>query len=114
MRSAKLLTLGLMLALAAAGCAPAGADDTGVATAQSAGTTPKASPSAPAKPDQDLALKHAQCMRKQGLTWWPDPQPGGRTTIKTPKGFNPETMEKAQEACKQFAPDGGAPPAPDP
>ncbi|MFF5084374.1 hypothetical protein ACFY36_45635 [Actinoplanes sp. NPDC000266] len=114
MRRAKLLTVGLILVLAPAACGRAAAGDgTGVATAQSGPATPTASPSAPAEPDEDTALKHAQCMREQGLTWWPDPKPGGRTTIKTPKGFDPEKMEKAEEACKEFAPNGGERPQPD-
>ncbi|MEV4345702.1 hypothetical protein AB0J83_14625 [Actinoplanes sp. NPDC049596] len=115
MRTAKLLAVSLMLALVAAGCARADADDgTGVATAQSGAATPGASPSAPATPDADMALKFAQCMRKEGITWWPDPNPGGRTTIKTPKGFDPKKLEQAQEACKEFAPNGGERPTPDP
>ncbi|XVV14070.1 hypothetical protein ACQP2X_06850 [Actinoplanes sp. CA-131856] len=110
----KLLTAGLMLALAAAACAGAGADDgLGVATAQSGPATPTASASAPAAPDEDTALKHAQCMREEGITWWPDPKPGGRTTIKTPKGFDPKKLEKAMEACNKFAPNGGERPQPD-
>ncbi|SNY30920.1 hypothetical protein [Paractinoplanes atraurantiacus] len=105
MRGAKLITAGFLMALAA--CAPAAGESPGVATAQSGGPAAQASSSAPAVPDEDMALKHAQCMRKEGVTWWPDPKPGGRTTIKTPKGFDPDKLEKAMEACKAFAPNGG-------
>ncbi|XVU26838.1 hypothetical protein ACQPZJ_07230 [Actinoplanes sp. CA-054009] len=115
MRKAKLLTvgLGLMLALASAACARADAGDGGgVATARSGGATPAPSASAPDVPDEEAALKHAQCMRQEGITWWPDPQPGGRTTIKTPKGFDPDKLDKAMEACKKFAPNGGMAPKP--
>jgi hypothetical protein len=96
------------LTLAAAGCAKPADDTGGVATAQTG--KPTASASASATVDPDAPLKFAQCMRSHGMTWFPDPQPGGRMNIKTPKGMDPKKMDAAQEACKQFAPDGGAPP----
>ncbi|GAA0491647.1 hypothetical protein Ade02nite_22310 [Paractinoplanes deccanensis] len=114
MRTARATALCLMLALATAGCGQAADGGPQVASAQSGGATPTASAGAPDKPDEEAALKFAQCMRKEGITWWPDPQPGGRSTIKTPKGFDPKKLEKAQEACKEFAPNGGERPAPDP
>jgi hypothetical protein len=114
MRTVRVLTLGLMLALAPAGCGRGGGDDgLGVATAQS-GPATSAAPSATATPDKDAPLKFAQCMRKNGMTWFPDPEPGGRMTIRTPKGMDPKKFEAAQEACKEFAPNGGEPMKADP
>jgi hypothetical protein len=45
-------------------------------------------------------------MREHGMTWFPDPA-GGRMAINIPKGTDPKKMEAAQEACKQYQPDGG-------
>jgi hypothetical protein len=101
------LALGLMLTLASAACAHATDDGGGVATARSATPTPGSSSSAPAATEEDAALKYAQCMREHGMTWFPDPQPGGRMTIRTPKGLDPKKMDAAQKACVTFAPNGG-------
>jgi hypothetical protein len=104
MRTRTIIVVGLLLSLAAAGCAqtPAGGD--GIA---SAGGTPTASAGAPAAGDEDAPLKFSQCMREQGMTWFPDPQPGGRLQIKVPKGTDKAKMDAAMAACKEFAPDGG-------
>lgn len=114
MRTGRIAALGLLLTLAAAGCA--GDDDNGtkVASARTGATaTASTAPSAAAAADEDAALKFAQCMRANGMTWFPDPQPGGRMMIKTPKGLDPAKFEAAQQACKQYAPNGGERPAPD-
>jgi hypothetical protein len=104
MRTAKVLTLGLLLTLAAAGCAKTGDDGTSVATAQSGPVTASAGPSATASHDPDAPLKFSKCMRENGMTWFPDPDPGGRLRITTPKGLDPAKMEAAQLACRQYAP----------
>lgn len=113
MRTRKLLVLALMPALASAGCARGGDDDSGVATARSATPTVTSSSSA-ADVDRDAPLRYAQCMREHGMTWFPDPQPGGRLTIRTPKGMDPKKMAAAEKACRQYAPNGGAGPKADP
>ena len=100
MRTGKVVVVALLLALAS-GC---GADpaDPGVATARS-GSTPAPSASATAR-DEDAPLKYAQCMRAHGMTWFPDPNPNGRQTIRTPKGMDPKKFEAATQACQEFAP----------
>ena len=106
MRSA-ILTLGLLLTLAAAGCAGTGDDGAGVATAQSGPVTASAGPSAAASDDPDAPLKFSKCMRENGMTWFPDPQPDGGLRVMTPEDVDPAEMEAAQEACKQYLPKGG-------
>jgi len=118
MRTRTVLALGLMLALAPAGCA-GNADDDGdlVATARSGAPTTAGSTgsSTDPDPDSDAPLKYAQCMRGHGMTWFPDPQPGGGPVrITTPKGLDPKKMEAAQNACRRYAPNGGDKPKIDP
>lgn len=100
-------TLAVLLALVPAACARGSKNDPQVASARNATAT--ASPSASASEDPDAPLKFAQCMREHGMTWFPDPSSGGGTTVNIPKGTDPAKMEAAQEACKKYMPDGGAP-----
>ncbi len=102
MRTRKIIRVGLLLCLAAAGCgkAPAGG---GVA---SAGGTPTASAAAPAARDEDAPLKYSRCMREQGMTWFPDPQ-DGHLQIKVPEGTDQAKFDAAMAACEEFSPDGG-------
>ena len=114
MRTRRLLALALVLALAPAGCAR-GPDDDGANVATARSGAPRPSSSGPTgEPDRDAPVKFAQCMREHGMTWFPDPQPDGRMTIKTPKGLDPKKMDAAQQACRQFAPNGGPGSRPDP
>lgn len=101
-----LATLALMLAVTAA-CARNGTNDPQVASAQTGG--PKASASASPAPsdDPDAPLKFSRCMREHGLPWFPDPS-GGKLSVVVPKGFDNKKMDAAQEACKQFMPNGGS------
>jgi hypothetical protein len=103
MRTTRMLAVGLLLTAAAAGCgkAPDGAQ------VASAGGAPAASAGAAAGRDDDAPLKFAQCMREQGMTWFPDPQPGGRLQIKIPKGTDKAKVDAAMAACKEWAPNGG-------
>lgn len=103
---ARTAMLVLSLALTPAACAHGNAGDPQVASAQN--RTASASPSPSASRDPDAPLKFSQCMREHGITWFPDPV-DGRMTVKMPKGTDPKKMEAAQEACKQWAPDGGEP-----
>jgi len=105
MRTRTVLTLGLLLTLAAGGCAGTADDGNRVA---SAGGTPTASSSAQAQRDEDAPLKFSQCMREQGLPWFPDPEPdGGGLRLAIPKGADKQKVDKAMEACKEYAPNGG-------
>jgi hypothetical protein len=112
MRTGKVVVVAALLALAS-GCGGSPADGNQVATARS-GTPTTGASSAPAESDEDAPLKFAQCMREHGMTWFPDPDPNGRTAIRTPKDMDPKKFEAAQEACRQFAPDGGDAGVPDP
>lgn len=99
----RILALGLLLTAAAAGCGPAPAGE----EVASAGGAPTASASAAAAGGEDAPLKFSQCMREQGLTWFPDPKPGGGLQIKVPKGTDKAKMDAAMAACKKWAPNGG-------
>jgi hypothetical protein len=103
MRTTRLLALGLLLTLAATGCGKTPAGD----RIASAGGTPAASASEAAAGDEGTPLKFAQCMREQGLSWFPDPEPDGGLRIKVPAGTDPATMDAAQEACRKWSPEGG-------
>lgn len=112
MRTKTVLVLGVLLAATVTGCAKS-AESPSVATA--AGGDPKstATPTASASVDPDAPLKHAKCMRENGMTWFPDPQ-GGRMSIRVPDNVKPEDFDEALEACRQWAPNGGAKPEIDP
>jgi hypothetical protein len=109
MRTTRILALGLLLTVAA-GCAGTSG---GAQVASAGGATPTASTSAAATKDEDAPLKFAQCMREQGITWFPDPKEG-RLEIKIPKGQDKEKIDAAMEACKKYAPNGGEPEKMDP
>ncbi|MFG1862972.1 hypothetical protein [Microbispora bryophytorum] len=97
------LTVGLALALAGCGAAPA---DDGIASAGGAtsGGGATAGPSASAPVDrQEAQLKFAQCMREHGVDI-PDPGPDGRVRIIGKKG-DQASMEKAMQACRHFMKD---------
>jgi hypothetical protein len=95
----------LALALALAGCA-ADAGGPEVASASGAGGD-GGKPSASADPTLDRDernLRFARCMRENGVDM-PDPEPGKGIMIRA--NGDRATMEKAQEACKRYAPTGG-------
>jgi hypothetical protein len=55
---------------------------------------------------QEAALKHAKCMRDNGIDF-PDPkfENGGASVNSVREGDNPETMRRAEEKCKHFIDD---------
>jgi hypothetical protein len=111
MRTRTVLALGLLLTMASAGCARDGnGDDTGVATANGGNPTASASASAATGDNADAALKFSQCMREHGMTWFPDPKPGGEMAVNIPPGAPKDKVDAAMEACKKYAPNGGEPP----
>jgi hypothetical protein len=79
------------------------------ATGQPSGTVTGAGSATPG--GSDPALNLARCMRAHGVTNFPDPSTSGG--IELPANVNPEspTFRSAQQACKQFFPNNGAPPA---
>lgn len=111
MRTRTVAVLGLMLALGSAACSRTPTNDPQVASANNGKTTASASPSATASDDPDAPLKFSQCMRAHGITWFPDPT-AGKMSVAIPKGTDMKKMEAAQEACKQYAPNGGNAPKP--
>lgn len=111
MMATRVLALGLLITLVVGGCARAENDEAQVATAEgSANPTTSAQADASAD-DHEQALKFSQCMRDQGLDWFPDPvfdgDGGIGMRIQTPEGVDKEEVDAAMEACKQFQPNGG-------
>ncbi|SDT68553.1 hypothetical protein SAMN04489716_5641 [Actinoplanes derwentensis] len=97
------MVLGGLLALTA-GCAKPAVDEPSVASVDKPAP---ASPSASASFDPDAPLKHAQCMRAEGMTWFPDPPgPGQPMEIRVPDGVQREEFAAAMEKCRKFAPSG--------
>jgi hypothetical protein len=96
-----LVTLALLLAVGTAGCTRP--DDPEVATA---GSGPGAAAGSRAAPggEEDSPLRYSQCMRDQGLPWFPDPQPDGGMKVSVPDGTNPAKMDKAEKACQKYQP----------
>ncbi|GLW27707.1 hypothetical protein [Actinoplanes regularis] len=50
------------------------------------------------------ALRYSQCMRDQGLTWFPDPDAEGNLTVHNPDGVDQDKLDKAEQACRKYAP----------
>ena len=113
------ITLVLMtLLLAVAGCGGRGAGDDGVATADDPGakTSATAGDEAAAPKDQkEQALRHAQCMRENGVPDYPDPKFNDKGGVDLNlEGVNPQNLEKAAQACRKYEPNGGEPTKLDP
>jgi hypothetical protein len=55
-------------------------------------------------PNQSQRIKHAQCMRKHGITNYPDPGPNGQTVITQGSGINVQspTYQTAAKACQNL------------
>jgi hypothetical protein len=66
------------------------------------GTSSSGGSPTPSADRQDLQVKYAQCMRKNGVDM-PDPKPGEGVTIRIDKGSQGK-LEVAQKACKEFSP----------
>ncbi len=91
----------LLLAAGAAGCGRHG--EPTVATAGSGPPKVRAGGGTAAS-GQDSDLKYSQCMRDHGMTWFPDPGSDGGLKVRVPDGTDQNRLEKAQEACKAYAP----------
>jgi hypothetical protein len=50
------------------------------------------------------APRYSKCMREQGLTWFPDPDAQGGLTVHNPDGVDQREVERAEQACKAYAP----------
>jgi len=66
---------------------------------------------APPKGVKAANLKYAKCMRGHGIKDFPDPNPDGTLQIQATPGSdldpNNPLFKKANDACKQYLPDGG-------
>ncbi|MFD0906030.1 hypothetical protein [Actinomadura sediminis] len=104
-----LATLPLAFALALTGCGGDGEDGSGVASA--GGEAAAGADAGPSLGPEEMGVKFAQCMRENGVQM-EDPKPGGGMRINA-KGVDKATMEKAQEACREFNPmeQAGRPPS---
>ena len=49
-------------------------------------------------------LKYSQCMRSQGISWYPDPQPNGDMVASEPPGDDHQKLEAAEQACRKYNP----------
>ncbi|HTJ34528.1 MAG TPA: hypothetical protein VL738_14980 [Dactylosporangium sp.] len=111
------LAAALLLVLPLAGCARGGDGDDGVATASTAKPNASASASnAPRNPkdDQEAFLKYAQCMRDHGIPMDDPNMEGGGISMTIPEGTDRTKVDTANEACKQYMPNGGQPQKLDP
>jgi hypothetical protein len=72
---------------------------------------PEESAPSPAEQARDRAqlLKFSACMRAQGLTKFPDPDPSGFLSIGKNSGFAPDSpqFKAAEKACRNFLPGAG-------
>ena len=63
------------------------------------------------RPDRETILKYSQCMRDQGISDFPDPNPEGGLEIQAEPGGsldpNSPQFQAAHEACKQYLPGSG-------
>jgi hypothetical protein len=66
---------------------------------------------APGGEQQNDMLKFVACMRKNGVTNFPDPQPDGRMLLDPSSGIDPNSsvFQSAQETCRKLLPGGVAP-----
>jgi hypothetical protein len=94
-----LTSAALLLALATAGCGQG--SEPQVATLHSG--PPRAGASATAT-GQDSELKFSQCMRAQGLAWFPDPGADGGLKVHVPEGTDQSTVDTAEKACQAYDP----------
>jgi hypothetical protein len=99
------------LALALAACGNRTPDD-GIARAEPGAGDPSASATPAEKLSEDeRRLKFAECMREQGIEM-EDPGKDGRGGVLFRAGGKGEAgeLEKAVQACRAYAPNGGEPP----
>jgi hypothetical protein len=110
----------LLLALALGTLAGCGGSDSGPGIATVAGAAGQSSPTPGASADnQARMLQFAQCMRDHGQNV-PDPDPNDGGGIKIVRSQGPDGpaiskddagFQAAMQACRQYLPNGGAPPS---
>jgi hypothetical protein len=108
------LLLGLALAVAA--CSGGGGKPGGVASLGDGKATSTTSPGG-SQDERQADLAYARCMRQQGVNM-PDPKfdADGRTEWQLPSGMRKDDprLMAAQQACKQYRPNGGQAQRPSP
>ncbi|GAA3450496.1 hypothetical protein [Dactylosporangium matsuzakiense] len=115
MRFRTSLVAGLLLVLAAGGCAKdTGADD-GVATAGDGKASPTVTASSGTgnrnpKDDQEAFLRFAQCMRDHGVPMEDPNFDGGGVSLSIGGDIDKGKVDAAQAECKQYMPNNGEPP----
>ncbi|MFF7249256.1 hypothetical protein ACFZBU_35730 [Embleya sp. NPDC008237] len=103
----------LALAFALTGCgSDDGDEDRGVASAAGKNAPQAAASAAPSLSRDEMGVKYAECMRKNGVSM-EDPLPGQGVTLKLDGSVPKETVTKAEEACRTLAPQGQAGPGGD-
>ena len=102
MRTARILTIGLLLGAVMTGCTKSPQHDPAVATAESGGPTPEPSASGSSGPDP---VRYARCMREHGMTWYPDPvdAAGNLGKAKPPADVDKTKLTAAQDACRPYS-----------
>ncbi|SDK21862.1 hypothetical protein [Nonomuraea jiangxiensis] len=98
------LTAFAAAALLLSGCGGGGTGGSDVASVSGGGSATAAG-SQPSEDPHQRNLKFAQCMRENGVEV-PDPEPGKGLRMRFDGSVPREAVEKAQEACKQYAPSG--------
>jgi hypothetical protein len=127
MNALTLAAAGLCIALTAAACGTTSRSP-GVASAGGSTTTAASPPSSSGGGSRNGGgargaftlsgaegmAKFASCMRKNGVPNFPDPSSGGTIAITPSSGINPTSpaFQKAQKACRKYAPSGGKAPSP--
>lgn len=106
----------LLAVLFAAGC---GARDDGDGIATAGGTPTPSGSAGPARAGDDglaEALRHAQCIRDNGVPNFPDPKlnADGGISLDVRGGVDKEKVDAAMERCKHLEPGGGQPGQTDP
>jgi hypothetical protein len=98
-----ILGLALPLALMAMGCSEETQGEP--SSAGPPGGAVRSGPSASASAGPDASLKFAECMRENGMAWYPSPsEEVGAQDADVPFYVSDEDFETAQAACRQFMP----------
>jgi hypothetical protein len=111
------LVPGLLLALMLAVVACGSGKSNGVASLSGANRPTATTSPGGSSDSQQAALNWARCMRQHGINM-PDPKIDATEGIGglLPRGVSPDDpkFKAAQQACQQYAPNGGQPPKPSP
>lgn len=49
-------------------------------------------------------IKYSQCMRSEGVSWYPDPQPNGDMIASEPPDSDHQKLKAAEQACRKYNP----------